>query len=167
MHRRLTLKLLAGAGLVLAAGCKPKPQADAGGVRLGGPFQLVDTHGRTFTDADLKGAPYAIFFGFTYCPEVCPTTLTALTTELKALGPDADKLKVIYVTIDPERDTPKQMREYLSMFDPRIIGLSGTPQQVAKIGKEYGVYTRRRLWMEAPTRWTTQPACISCVATAV
>lgn len=138
MRRRVLFQALAA----LAAGCKPaaQPRVGADPARLGGPFTLVDTHGRTFTDADLKGMPYVMFFGFTYCPEVCPTTLTALTAEMKALGPDADKLKVIYVTIDPERDTPAQMREYLTMFDPRIIGLTGTPVQVAQIAKAYNVY---------------------------
>ena len=112
-------------------------------MKLGGPFTLVDQHGRPVTDRDLKGKPTVMFFGFTYCPEVCPTTLAALTAWMKALGPDADRLNVVYVTIDPERDTPKQLALYLSSFDPRIRGLTGTPAQIAQIAHEYGVYYQK------------------------
>ncbi|MBV9510336.1 MAG: SCO family protein [Caulobacteraceae bacterium] len=111
--------------------------------RIGGPLILVDQHGRVITDRDLEGKPTVVFFGFTYCPEVCPTTLTALTAWMKALGPDADKLNVVYVTIDPERDTPKQLALYLSSFDPRIRGLTGTPAQIPQIAHEYGVYYQK------------------------
>jgi protein SCO1/2 len=111
--------------------------------KLGGPFTLVDQHGRAVTDRDLKGKPTVMFFGFTYCPEVCPTTLAALTAWMKALGPEADKLNVVYVTIDPERDTPRQLALYLSSFDPRIRGLTGSPAQVAQIAREYGVYYQK------------------------
>ena len=111
--------------------------------RIGGPFTLMDQHGRVVTDQDLRGKPTVMFFGFTYCPEVCPTTLAALTAWMKALGPDADKLNVVYVTIDPERDTPKQLALYLSSFDPRIRGLTGTPAQIAEIAHEYGVYYQK------------------------
>lgn len=141
-RRTLLASLAAAASAALAeAGCS-RP-SDPNAVHLGGPFRLEDTHGRPFTQADLKGTPYAMFFGFTYCPEVCPTTLTALSADLKALGPDADKLKVVFVSVDPERDTPSQMRQYLSMFDPRIVGLTGTPAQVAQIAKEYAVYYKK------------------------
>jgi protein SCO1/2 len=120
-----------------------RPAAADQSVKLGGPFTLVDQHGRRVTDQDLKGKPTAIFFGFTYCPEVCPTTLTALTGWMRALGPDADKLNVVYVTIDPQRDTPKQLALYLSSFDPRIRGLTGTPAQIVQIAHEYGVYYQK------------------------
>lgn len=112
-------------------------------VSLGGPFVLTDQFGRRVTDRDLRGKPTLMFFGFTYCPEVCPTTLAAMTSWLKTLGPDADKLNVVYVTIDPERDTPKQLRLYLSSFDPRIRGLTGTPAEIAKIAGEYRVYYQK------------------------
>lgn len=131
-------------GAVLLAA---RPAAVGGGqaapAEIGGPFTLVDTRGHAVTERDFKGKPSLMFFGFTYCPEVCPTTLTHMTAWLKALGPDADKLNVAYISIDPERDTPKQMGEYLSAFDPRIRGLTGTPAQVAKIVQEYGVYYKR------------------------
>lgn len=110
---------------------------------IGGPFSLTDETGRTVTDADLKGHPSALFFGYTFCPDVCPTTLYDMTTWLAALGPDADKLKVYFVTVDPERDTREQLAAYLEAFDPRISGLTGTPAEVAAIVKAYRVYARK------------------------
>ena len=146
MLRRSLLESAAACGLVLIGGralsaCSPAqvPKA-AGEVRR---FTLTDTLGRTVTEKDFLGRPSAFFFGFTYCPEVCPTTLASLTRWLKALGPDANRLNVVYVTIDPERDTPKQMVLYLSAFDPRITGLSGTPAHIAQIAKEYRVYYKK------------------------
>lgn len=107
---------------------------------IGGPFTLVDTQGRAVSERSLLGKPTVIFFGFTYCPEVCPTTLTELTAAMRELGPAADRLNVVFVTIDPERDTPQQLKLYLSNFDPRIQGYTGTPEQVARIAKAYRVY---------------------------
>ena len=131
------------AALTLAAitfGASHKPVAsETSSVNIGGPFQLVDQHGAPVSDGDFKGKPTLIFFGFTYCPEVCPATLGALTSWLKALGPDADKLNIAFVSIDPERDTPQQLALYLSSFDPRIRGLTGTPAQIATIAREYRV----------------------------
>ena len=146
IFRTLMTAVFAAALTALVAGCssrQPSGVATASGQDLGGPFTLVDQNGKIVTDQTLKGKPTAMFFGFTYCPEVCPTTLTALTADLKALGPDADKINVVYVTIDPERDTSKQMHEYLSMFDPRIRGLTGTTAQIAKIAKEYKVFYQK------------------------
>lgn len=149
MRGRLSAGLVAAIVMAIAAAVilyRPAPNHGAaipGQAQIGGPFTLVDQTGRTVTDKDLKGKPTAMFFGFTYCPEICPTTLGALTAWMKALGPDADKLNVVYVTIDPERDTPKQMGLYLTSFDPRIRGLSGTPAQVAKIAKAYKVYYQK------------------------
>ena len=105
----------------------------------GGPFKLIDQYGQVVTDRDLRGKPSLIFFGFTYCPEVCPLTLAHMTSWLKTLGPDADRLNIVYVTIDPERDTAKQLHNYLSAFDPRIRGLTGSPQAIARIAREYNV----------------------------
>ena len=110
---------------------------------IGGPFSLVDQDGRPVTDRDLLGKPTLVFFGFTYCPEVCPTTLLHMSSWLKQLGPDGDKLNAVYVTVDPERDTPKQMKQYLSAFHPRIRGLTGTPDQVAGAVKAYKAYAKR------------------------
>ncbi|MCX5495468.1 SCO family protein [Kaistia dalseonensis] len=107
---------------------------------IGGPINLVAASGARFTSADLEGKPHAIFFGFTHCPNVCPTTLSDLTLDLDDLGPLADRLKVLFVSVDPERDTPQIMKDYLSAFDPRIIGLTGTPTEIAAIAKDYHVF---------------------------
>jgi len=104
-----------------------------------GHFEMVDSHGKTVTDKDFLGKPSVFFFGFTYCPNICPTTLTHLTALMKRLGSDADKIHVVFATVDPERDTPKAMSDYLSSFDRRIIGLTGTPAQVASMAREFYV----------------------------
>ncbi|HEX4182338.1 MAG TPA: SCO family protein, partial [Caulobacteraceae bacterium] len=96
-----------------------------------------------FSDKDLLGKPTVLFFGFTYCPDVCPTTLADMSAWLKALGPDGDRLNVAYVTIDPERDTPERLKSYLTAFDPRIRGLTGTPQAVAQAAHDYNVYYQK------------------------
>lgn len=143
--RRLTLILALAATTPLGA-CKPAGEATqqaSSTVRIGGSFNLVDTQGAPVTEKALLGKPTAIFFGFTYCPEVCPTTLAELTAALKAMGSDADKLNVVFVSVDPERDTPEQMKLYLSNFDPRIQGFTGTPEQVAAITKAYRVYYQK------------------------
>jgi protein SCO1/2 len=147
MNRVLKVLALAAA-VAAAAGCdrtspgRPQPDA-ANPVKIGGPFSLIDTAGRPVTEKSLLGKPSAIFFGFTYCPEVCPTTLAEMTGALKALGPDADKLNVVFVSVDPERDTPEQMKLYLSNFDPRIQGFTGTVQAVASTAEAYRVYYKK------------------------
>jgi protein SCO1/2 len=110
---------------------------------IGGPFTLTDQHGNTVTEAALNGRPSAIFFGYTFCPDVCPTTLFEMTGWLDKLGPDAEKLSVYFVSVDPERDTRETLAEYLTAFDPRITGLTGTPEAVAEIVKGYRVYARK------------------------
>jgi protein SCO1 len=110
---------------------------------IGGPFTLIDDTGATVTEKTLAGKPYAIYFGYTFCPEVCPTTLLDLSRWIKKLGPDAEKLNYVFVSIDPERDTPKLMHTYLSSFDRHIRGFTGGPDQVAKIAKEYRVYYKK------------------------
>ena len=141
---------LAGiAGFVLAATAitlvvAPRQLGQAAGVAaIGGPFTLVDDNDAPVTEKTLAGKPYAIYFGYTYCPEVCPTTLFDLTNWIKRLGPDADKLNYVFVSVDPERDTPKLMHAYLASFDKRIRGFTGTPAQIAKIAGEYRVYYKK------------------------
>ena len=109
----------------------------------GGPFSLVDQTGAPVTEAALKGHPSAMFFGYTFCPDVCPTTLADMTLRLEELGPNADKLTVYFVTVDPERDTPAALAEYLQAFDPRIIGLSGDRPAIDAMLKAYRVYSRK------------------------
>jgi len=110
---------------------------------VGGPFSLIGTDGQAVTEADFAGRPRAMFFGFTHCPDVCPTTLAEAEGWLKALGPAGDDLKIVFVSVDPERDTPELMKNYLSAFDPRIVGLTGTPEQIAAVTKAYRVYARK------------------------
>lgn len=121
----------------------PDGQQNAPRVPIGGPFKLTSHEGKPFTDQDLKGKPFAVFFGFTHCPEVCPTTLYDLTQDLESLGSDADKLRVAFITVDPAQDTPEQIKTYLSSFDPRIVGLSGTDEEIAAVAKAYKVFYRK------------------------
>jgi protein SCO1/2 len=116
----------------------------------GGPFELVDQHGTPVTDAALKGHPSAMFFGYTFCPDICPTTLYEMTELMEQLGPEADKLKVYFVTVDPERDTREVMAEYLSAFDPRFTGLTGSREQIDQIIAGYRVYARKVEQEEGP-----------------
>lgn len=111
--------------------------------QFGGPFTLTDTHGRTVTEASLKGRPYAIFFGFTRCPEVCPTTLSSLTRLHQTLGKDAEQLRIVFVSVDPGHDTPASLGTYLASFPIPVTGLTGTPAQLAQIEKGYAVYVKR------------------------
>lgn len=117
------------------------PSPDA--VTVGGPFQLVDQTGAPVTDADLRGHPSLMFFGYTFCPDVCPTALAEATAWLKELGPEAKDLKVYFVTVDPERDTQQAMASYLTAFDPRIVGMTGPKADVEAMLKAYRVYYSR------------------------
>lgn len=104
---------------------------------IGGPFAMTSHRGQPFTQQDLGGRPSLMFFGFTYCPDICPTTLASMTSWLRDLGPGADRLNAIFVSVDPGRDTPAAMASYLESFDPRITGLTGTPQQLADMARTY------------------------------
>ncbi|MCP9628777.1 SCO family protein [Rhodopseudomonas palustris] len=110
---------------------------------IGGPFQLTDQNGQTVTEQSLKGKPTLIFFGFTHCPDVCPTSLFEISQVLQAMGPDADRLNAYFISVDPERDTPAAMKDYLSSFDPHLKGLSGTREATDKIEKSYRVYAKK------------------------
>jgi protein SCO1/2 len=110
---------------------------------IGGPFRLVNQDGRTVTDADFKGRPFIVFFGYTHCPDICPTTLYELGQVLARLGSDADRIAVLFVTVDPERDTPAVLKRYLASFGGRIEGLGGDPADVARMVREYRAYARK------------------------
>jgi protein SCO1/2 len=110
---------------------------------IGGPFSLIDQNGKPITDADFKGKPFLVFFGYTHCPDVCPTTLFEVSEVFRALGKDADKTAGLFVTVDPERDTPAVMKDYLSSFDPHLHGATGSAQQVAAAEKGYRVYAKK------------------------
>jgi protein SCO1/2 len=110
---------------------------------VGGPFKLIDQNGKAVSDQDLKGRPFLVFFGFTHCPDVCPTTLFDVSEMLRALGPDADRTRALFITVDPERDTPAVMKDYLSSFDPHLAGLTGDPAAIATVAKAYRVYYKK------------------------
>jgi protein SCO1 len=110
---------------------------------VGGPFHLVDQDGKPVSNQDMKGRPFLVFFGFTHCPDACPITLFDMSQMLHALGPDADRIGTLFVTVDPERDTPAVLKDYLSNFDPHVRGLTGDPAAVNAAIKAYRVYARK------------------------
>jgi protein SCO1/2 len=128
--------------ILLVSGRGPGPVVQTAAA-VGGPFQLVDQDGKAVSDRDLAGRPSLVFFGFTHCPDVCPTTLFEVSEILRALGPDADKVQALFVTVDPERDTPDKLKDYLSSFDPHLRGLTGDSAAVAAVTKAYRVYVRK------------------------
>jgi protein SCO1/2 len=153
MNNRTTrLLLILGAflaGLVLCfavvlivTGRGPSPLANTSAA-IGGPFQLIDQNGKQISDRDLKGHPSLVFFGFTHCPEVCPTTLFDISEILNKLGPDAAKVNAVFITVDPERDTPATLKDYLASFNPRLVGIGGDADELAKVAKEYRVYYKK------------------------
>jgi protein SCO1 len=137
--RRLHIALAIVAAL--AAGALPASQARAQKIgSQGGSFELTDQNGRPFSSLALAGRPYAIFFGYTHCPDICPTTLLEMSNHLVALGADADKLAVVFVTVDPERDTPDLLHSYLASFDARIIGLTGSEAGIAEAARGWDAF---------------------------
>ncbi len=125
--------------LVAQRGSVPVPQAAA----VGGPFTLIDQNARPVTDQDMKGRPFLVFFGFTHCPDVCPTTLFEISEVFRRLGPDADKATALFITVDPERDTPALMKDYLSNFDPHLRGLTGDAAAIDAVVKAYRAYAKK------------------------
>ena len=110
---------------------------------IGGPFQLTDQDGKPITDQDMKGKPFLVFFGYTHCPDVCPTTLFDVSEVMRALGRDADRTGALFITVDPERDTPAAIKNYLASFDPHLRGLTGDAASVAAVEKGYRVYAKK------------------------
>ncbi len=139
----IALGVFAAIGIGLAVFLTGSGQPGTQPSAVGGPFTMTnDNDGRTVTDADFKGQPFLVFFGYTHCPDVCPTELAQIAQVMKVLGPDT-KIKVLFVTVDPERDTPKVMKDYVANFDPRIIALSGTEEQTRAMEKAYRVYAKK------------------------
>jgi protein SCO1 len=116
------------------------PPGNGASTLVGGPFTLTDQDGTTRTDGDFRGEFMLVYFGYTYCPDLCPTQLQDISDALKALGDKARTVQPIFITIDPERDSAATMKQYVSHFSPRLIGLTGTPEQVAAVAKAYRVY---------------------------
>ena len=120
---------------------RPPPEGSGTGVALvGGPFSLVDHTGKRVSEQDFRGRFMLVFFGYTYCPDVCPTELQVMTAALDQLGPDADKIQPVFISIDPERDTPEVLASYVENFGPRLVGLTGTAEEIASVAKVYRVF---------------------------
>ena len=127
----------ASMGVILLANERPRT------VAIGGPFELIDQDGRTVTEQALLGRPSLVFFGYTHCPDVCPATMYDISQIMQALGPDADRARAVFITVDPERDTQPVLKDYMSSFDPHITGLTGDLDAITAVAKEYRVYFRK------------------------
>jgi protein SCO1/2 len=145
--RRFALIFAASAVAVAAAATVallllgPARESGGSGVALvGGPFELVDSHGRTVRDEDFRGRLMLVYFGYTWCPDVCPTELQNISEAMDLLGDDADQVAPIFITVDPERDTVETMAEYREHFHPSLVALTGSPAQIAAAAKAYRVY---------------------------
>jgi protein SCO1/2 len=129
---------------MLTGGEMPAPSLGgiqlAQGVSLGGPFSLVDHTGRAVTERDFAGRALLVYFGFTYCPDVCPTELGTIAAAIDAMGPAGERVTPVLVTIDPERDTPAALADYVARFHPRMVGLTGSAEQIAQAARAYRVY---------------------------
>lgn len=145
MFSALALALLASP----IAGCGGAPdQPPLAGARIGGPFALTDQDGRTVRDTDFAGRYRIVYFGYTYCPDVCPTDMQKIGQAMRELDKSDPKLSQkivpIFITVDPERDTPAAIKQFVANFHPRIVGLTGTPEQIAKVAKDYAVYFKKQ-----------------------
>ena len=138
---------IAAAGGIYLSLNPPAPQSvrsDASPMdMIGGPFTLTASDGKPFNSASLAGKPAAIFFGFTHCPDVCPTTLARLANLRRQLGQGDDGLSIVFISVDPERDRPGDLANYLTLFDTPIVGLTGTPAQVDQVKRQFGVYSAK------------------------
>ena len=130
-------------GVIVLAGGRGGVTGGIKTAAIGGPFRLIDQNGEPFSDTDLRGKSFLVFFGFTHCPDVCPTTLFDISEIMRNLGKDADRTAAVFITVDPERDTPAALKEYLSSFDPHVRGLSGDLANIAAVAKAYRVYYRK------------------------
>jgi protein SCO1/2 len=152
MQRRFAIKsiatgaLWAGAAAVLMACGEKKPQfsaVDLTGADYARDFSLPDADGQVRSLQDFRGKAVVVFFGYTQCPDVCPTTMAELAQAKKLLGPDGDKVQGIFVTVDPERDTPQVLKAYMANFDPGFVALRGTPEQTVAVAKDFKVYFKK------------------------
>ena len=148
--RRKAISLIVAAPLLalgLLAGCTPAEpvfkSTDISGTSYGKTLRLTDHNGQERTLADFKGKVVTIFFGYTQCPDVCPTALSGMSAVMEELGPEGDRVQVIFVTVDPERDTPELLAQYVPVFDARFLGLYGTAEKIAEVAKEFRVFYRK------------------------
>ncbi len=150
MLRRLALAFLLGAAPLVLSACDKAGGSGAPpleGAAIGGPFTLVDQNGKTVSDSDFAGRYRLVYFGYTYCPDVCPTDLQKLMRGLKDFEGSAPalaaKVQPIFISVDPQRDTPPVLKQYVAAFHPRLIGLTGKPDVIADVAKRYGIYFQR------------------------
>jgi cytochrome oxidase Cu insertion factor (SCO1/SenC/PrrC family) len=136
----MVLALAAGIGAFAFLSRQMPGVTSTGAALVGGPFTLTDHTGKQVTDKDFLGRHMLVFFGFTYCPDICPTELQVMTAALDMMGPNGDKIQPVFITVDPERDTPDVMKAYVENFGPRLVGLTGSPQEIAAAAKAYRVY---------------------------
>jgi protein SCO1 len=135
--------LVACLGVILFVGGRGAGTGAIPAAAIGGPFHLIDQDGQPFSDEDLKGKTFLVFFGFTHCPDVCPTTLFEMSEIMRNLGPEADRTAALFISVDPERDTQEAMKDYMSSFDPHVRGLTGNAEALATVAKAYRVYYKK------------------------
>jgi protein SCO1 len=147
MHKRQFMRVATAAGLALLSACgQDKPAfkgVDITGADYAKGWELPDQHGQVRTLKDFAGKVVVVFFGYTQCPDVCPTTMQELTQVKQLLGPDGDKLQAVFITIDPERDTAELLKAYMANFDPTFIALRATPEQLAAVAKDFKIYYKK------------------------
>ncbi len=151
-----TCAILAGAGVFLTACSKGKPEfrgVDISEVEYARDIPLPDHNGQQRSLKDFRGKVVVVFFGYTQCPDVCPTTMQEMAEVKKMLGPDGDRLQSIFVTVDPERDTPDMLKAYMGNFDPSFLALRGTPEQTAAVAKDFKIYFKK-VDGKSPTSYT-------------
>ena len=171
MHKRNALKLIAtsaitlGAAGLLSACSEAKPEfkaVDITGADYAKDFQLTDHNGQVRSMKDFAGKVVVLFFGYTQCPDVCPTTMSELAEVKKTLGADGDRVQGLFVTVDPERDTPEVLKAYMANFDPSFVALSGTPEQLAAVAKDYKAYFKKAEG-KTPTSYTMDHSAASYI----
>ena len=150
-YQRLSAALLITAAILMGSGCnQPVDQqdifkaTDVAGANFARNFQLTDHSGQPRTLSDFKGSVVVLFFGYIHCPDICPNTLSELATVMQRLGADAAKVQVLFVTLDPKRDTPAILAQFVPSFNPKFIGLYGTPEQTAETAKEYKLAVQKQ-----------------------
>jgi protein SCO1/2 len=155
--------ILAGAAFAYIAIHRPGlPQGSitTGMPSVGGPFAMTDQTGKRVTEKDFLGRYMLVFFGFTHCPDICPSGLQVMSAALDSLGEKAAEVTPVFVTLDPERDTPAVLKEYLKSFHPNLVGLTGTPEEVSAIAKAYRVYYQKVTDKDSPNDYTYDHSAI-------
>lgn len=134
---------LASIALIWRQSAERQTVTQTGMATIGGPFTLVGTDGKPFASSRLNGKPAAIFFGFTHCPDVCPTTMARLARLRRQLGQGDDALSIVFISVDPERDTPAELATYMQLFETPVVGLTGSTAQVEQVKKQFGIYSQK------------------------